>query len=370
MLKNIKTLALLLLVAAAFTAPAAVAEQLSDSGEDSDQVKACKSALNDAEDDLINKVKTNSALAPASTEAQENPVAKILEKQAEITQKRAELNQQKIEKKGQLADEQYKQASAIDDKLHEYRQEEPKLRQEVTTIQLAKQKLCTDIINKCWDKADEEYAALYEQNSALAASTNFKTNSLQFARGTGNRMIAQKQVFYNLCLAKPQTQNSFKMATEEVNAKMKNLKIETEKNLSDICYIESKIPDMNANFAQKYADLEASAATQEQALNQASMLQMAAAAMSMSTASAGADSGGEAAATMRSARETLDKFRAIRIQCLNATSNPIDVPDDVYVDIFLAVNKACRPDSSPGQYCVRSSRANSTDLPPANTKSN
>jgi hypothetical protein len=370
MFKNLHTLSFFML--ALILSSSGFAAQSGQDDLSTDQDKKCQDALSKAEDDLIRKVQNNAVLSPASQnqQQQQNPMAEAMQKMGEITNKRAELNQQVIEKKGQIEDQKYQQAMTIADKLHEYKTLEPKMRQEVTTIQLAKQKACMEIKNKCLDLADQQYAEMLATNQALAASTNFKTNSLQYARGTANRMIAQKKVFNNLCLAKPQTQAAFKMATEEVNAKLRNLKIEKEKNLSDISYIEGKIPLMNSHFDQKLNDIDNAAAIQEQALNQSQMMALVSAGMAMATASATADNGGTVAGTMLSARQTLDRFQAIKEQCMNATTKPIAVPDDVYAEIFLKVNKACRPDASPGQYCVISSRQNSAESMPANTKAN
>jgi hypothetical protein len=370
MFKNRHTLTFFMLALSLNNSAFAQTDQTDLSTE---QDKKCEDALSKAEDDLIRKVQNNAVLSPASQnqqQQQQNPMAEAMQKMSEITNKRAELNQQVIEKKGQIEDQKYQQAMTISDKLHEYQTQEPKMRQEVTTIQLAKQKACMEIKNKCLDLADQQYAEMLATNQALAASTNFKTNSLQYARGTANRMIAQKKVFNNLCLAKPQTQAAFKMATEEVNAKLRNLKIEKEKNLSDISYIEGKIPLMNSHFDQKLNDIDNAAAIQEQALNQSQMMALVSAGMAMATASTTADNGGAVAGTMLSARQTLDRIQAIKEQCMNATTKPIAVPDDVYAEIFLKVNKACRPDASPGQYCVISSRQNSSESMPANMKAN
>lgn len=331
-----------------------------------DRDEKCEKALDDAFSSLNQKVAINNTqqLAPANANNSPtgSPLGDLVAKIGEGITKQAEIEQKEFDQKEKVEDERFKQALDFREKLRDYRNECYKLRQEVTSLEFAKKKADLEIKKACDDEADEKYAALFARNNELAASTNFSTNSMSQAAGTRNRMMSQQEVFRQQCLAKPQTQDAFALNVQELNAKLRNLKTESERISSDEKDTKELIPMMHAHMDRKLSNISQSAARQKQALAQANMFNMIALGTAMSTASATASNGAQLATQTNSAFDTLSLFPQISQTCKGENINQFHaVPADVYV-LFMAVNKACRPDASPSHYCVQSTNVNSTEM--------
>lgn len=327
----------------------------------------CKEALDDAFSSLNQMVSINNMqqMTPANVNNNSqtgSPLGDLVAKIGEGITKQAEIDQKAFEQAEKVEDERWKQGLEFREKLRDYRNESYKLRQEVTSLEFAKKKADNEIKKSCDDEADQKYQELFAQNNALAATTNFSTNSLAQAAGTRNRMMAQRNVFRQQCLAKPQTQDAFALNIEELNAKLRNIKTESERISSDEKDTQELIPMMNAHMNRKLANIAQSTARAKQALAQANMFNMIALGTAMSTASANAANGAQMASQTNSAYDTLSLFSQISQTCLNENITMFHaVPADVYI-LFQPVNKACRPDASPSHFCVQSTNINSNEM--------
>jgi len=336
-----------------------------DSGDGANDAQAkCTEALDNAYKSLGTLVQVNnSVISPASVNAEGStgsPLGDLVAKIGEGINKQAELEEKIRQQKEQVEDERYKQGLDFKSKLRDYRKESYKLKQEVTSLEFAKKKADAQIKRACDDEADQKYDTLYKTNQGLAASTNFSTGSMASLSGTRNRMISQKEIFRKQCLAKPQTQDAFCLNIEDLNAKMRNVLTESERIACDVKDVKELVPAMNTFMDRKLASIDDSAARQSNALAQANAFNMMAAATAISTASSTAQNGTVIAGTTTSAMDTFNNFQAIRERCSNSFVNQaVDVPTDVYNQVFLPVNQACRGE---GQFCVRASGAASSEM--------
>lgn len=375
--RNFWVLSLALLM----TQPTFAANEESDTGPGS---RACRDNLEDVADELqrlqdralsTSSQNNNDNVNNSTTQNGSggggggNPLADVMNKMAEGQQKMAQIAQQAAEQANQLENERFKQLNTLNDKIHDFRKQDFKRRQEIKNAETAKKKKESEIRIACYRKAEEDYNKEFAANALLASQGNYQVNSLSNMKGTTKRMKATLSLHRRRCLNSDITREEMKNVEAEYETKMHNFKIANEEINSDITYTQSKIGMVETHIGGQKAQLAAQAEAQMAAQKQQNQMQMMAMAFGALTTSSAKQEEQKAAERFQDVDEILRNWDDIVMKCSNSTSDFYEVPYDVYPR-FTKVNNACRGSAATTSPCVKSSGEASPTRPvPSTTRS-
>lgn len=319
----------------------------------------CLQALEDAQTKVNEKLSDSGAqLSTASAQMTGgSPLADLVNTISTEKQKLAEIEKQKLEQHNQINTQRYQQALALQDKEREILREKSKLPIEIKNAEFNLKKQETNIRIDCQKKAEEKFNALVETNKALAAGSQYTVNSLSKVRGSRRKLMNQRKVLYNQCLADPSTQEALLLAKEELDTKLYNFKIQSEITTADLQYNDTKRAQMDAHMNEQHNYVNQAANAQGSAVQSLAMnlIQLG---MSLQTSGAGQQAQAAAAGTFNSVDAIINDFPKIVQMCQSPSEgagNNFKVPSDLMY-IFSSVNRICRrADSNPQLACITSS---------------
>ena len=322
----------------------------------------CQDAIDRAHQDVTNARNTQSqTMSQSSPELySEDPAQRAAQQMQQMMQqinegerRLLEVTRKEMEQYHQLDSEQFKQMEQLRDLERENAKQREALTAEKNNAAFELKKSQNEIRVNCESKAEQQYNEMITARRGEVTGSRFAVNSLGNARGTRSRMLAQRRVFYDRCIADPTTQASFEMAQEAYQLAMRNMQLRSDSLVADLEHIRSKYLKLDDHMTERrrhiaeMASLERAAVEQELQNMRTQMIFQ-----SMQSASQ-AQNTQQAAVRFNGADQLLSQFDNIRSLCSTETgSTPALVPADFYA-YFNAVNRSCRGGSTTNP-CVRS----------------
>ena len=328
--------------------------------------EACETALGAAEEKLKEIVQRDRGTTRTSSNnstgsASSNPIAQLMQKQAETEGKRMDLEVKHLEEMNKIKNEEFNQRMQLQDKIHEYRRGEYNRRQEIVKAEQERRAAHAAIRVECRQQSRKRYNDMLAVNRTRAGATRFETQSTGAARGTRFRMKQQRNVFYSECMSDPETLEKQKLADDALTTKMQSYKVKAEEIAADIQYTENKIPQLEAQMQSQRDHVNKVTDMRREALEQQAQTQRMAMMMQALTIATSQGQRNESAANFSSAQQALDNMDQIRNHCMNSNlqARGIEVPRDV-IQHFERANRVC-----PATRCASSNGAASepTRLP-------